>query len=92
MESYWAPEKLASGDAPYIQYTTLDIITLMLSRDFFIQVPVPPPPTTTPTLPLIALYWLLQAPGGWGMVNSPLIRLHGRPDHTYHEPGSVITA
>ena len=33
MESYWAPEKLASGDAPYIQYTTLDIITLMLSQD-----------------------------------------------------------
>ena len=33
MDSYWAPEKLASGDAPYIQYTTLDIITLMLSRD-----------------------------------------------------------
>ena len=33
MDSYWAPEKLASGDAPYIQYTTLDIITLMLSQD-----------------------------------------------------------
>ena len=31
MESYLAPKKLPSESAPYIQYTTLDVIRVRLS-------------------------------------------------------------
>ena len=53
---------------------------------------------TTPTLPTQRWWWghpllhLLTFTTRWqGAVNSPLIRLRARPDHTYHPPDRVIT-